>query len=69
MDKYSGYVAIVYIVTLALLVGYLVWMWLRLNKLKDVPNISLEQPLNTLANSQANNQATNQAMANAKEQP
>ncbi|GGK13393.1 hypothetical protein GCM10008955_03430 [Deinococcus malanensis] len=35
MDKYSAYVVIVYGVTLALLVGYLVWIWWRL---KGMPN-------------------------------
>ncbi|MFC4639578.1 heme exporter protein CcmD [Deinococcus hohokamensis] len=35
MDKYSGYVVIVYGVTLALLVGYLVWMWWRLRAVQD----------------------------------
>lgn len=35
MDKYSAYVVIVYTVTLALLLGYLVWIWWRL---KSMPN-------------------------------
>lgn len=35
MDKYSGYVIVVYVVTLGLLFGYLAWMWLRLRTLKD----------------------------------
>ncbi|MFC5847633.1 hypothetical protein [Deinococcus petrolearius] len=35
MDKYSGYVIVVYVVTLGLLFGYLAWMWLRLRALKD----------------------------------
>ncbi|MFC4427469.1 heme exporter protein CcmD [Deinococcus navajonensis] len=35
MDKYSAYVVIVYGVTLALLVGYLVWMWWRLRAVSD----------------------------------
>ena len=30
MDKYSGYVVVVYAVTLVLLLGYLAWMWVRL---------------------------------------
>lgn len=35
MDKYAGYVIVVYVVTLGLLFGYLAWMWLRLRALKD----------------------------------
>ena len=34
MDKFSGYVIIVYAVTLLLLLGYLAWMWLRLKNLE-----------------------------------
>ena len=34
MDKYSGYIIIVYAVTLALLLGYLAWMALRLRALR-----------------------------------
>lgn len=30
MDKYSGYVIVVYVVTLVLLAAYLGWIWLRL---------------------------------------
>lgn len=35
MDKYSVYVVIVYGVTLALLLGYLLWMWWRLRAVSD----------------------------------
>lgn len=34
MDKYSGYVIVVYAVTLILLLGYLAWIWLRLRNLE-----------------------------------
>lgn len=37
MDKYTAYVVIVYVVTFALLVGYLGWMWWRLRALRDEP--------------------------------
>lgn len=36
MDKYAGYVIVVYIVTLGLLFGYLAWLWLRLRAVKDI---------------------------------
>ena len=32
MDKYSGYVVITYIVTFVILIGYLVWVWWRLQQ-------------------------------------
>ncbi|CAM3227606.1 heme exporter protein CcmD [Deinococcus deserti] len=35
MDKYSAYVVIVYTVTLALLVGYLLWIWWRLKSMRN----------------------------------
>ncbi|SMB92603.1 hypothetical protein SAMN00790413_01654 [Deinococcus hopiensis KR-140] len=35
MDKYSGYVLVVYVVTFALLLGYLAWMWLRLRRTSE----------------------------------
>ncbi len=34
VDKYAGYVIITYAVTLAILAGYLGWMWLKLRALK-----------------------------------
>lgn len=34
MDKYSVYVIVVYAVTFALLLGYLVWLWMRLRAVK-----------------------------------
>lgn len=37
MDKYTAYVVIVYVVTFALLFGYLAWIWLRLRAVKDMP--------------------------------
>lgn len=39
MDKYSGYVMVVYVVTLALLLGYLAWIALRLKRVQaeDLP--------------------------------
>lgn len=35
MDKYTGYVVVVYVVTFLLLVGYLGWMWWRLRQVRD----------------------------------
>ncbi|GAA5532698.1 heme exporter protein CcmD [Deinococcus metallilatus] len=35
MDKYAGYVIVVYVVTFVLLGGYLAWMWLRLRGLRE----------------------------------
>lgn len=35
MDKYTGYVVVVYAVTFVLLLGYLVWMWLRLRRVQQ----------------------------------
>ncbi|MCP2013688.1 heme exporter protein CcmD [Deinococcus sp. HSC-46F16] len=35
MDKYTGYVVVVYAVTFLLLVGYLTWMWWRLRQVRD----------------------------------
>ncbi len=35
MDKYSGYVVVVYVVTVALLLGYLAWLWLRLRAVRQ----------------------------------
>ncbi|MPY65521.1 heme exporter protein CcmD [Deinococcus sp. SDU3-2] len=35
MDKYTGYVVVVYVVTFLLLVGYLAWMWWRLRQVRD----------------------------------
>lgn len=35
MDKYSGYVIVVYVVTFGLLLGYLAWLWLRLRAVQD----------------------------------
>lgn len=34
MDKYSGYVIVVYVVTLGLLLGYLAWIALRLKRVQ-----------------------------------
>ena len=34
MDKYTGYVVVVYVVTFLLLVGYLGWMWWRLRQVQ-----------------------------------
>lgn len=34
MDKYTGYVVVVYVVTFALLGAYLAWMWWRLRALR-----------------------------------
>ncbi len=44
MDKYSGYVVIVYAVTLALLLGYLAWMWLRLRAVQTKQGSLEERP-------------------------
>lgn len=38
MDKFAGYVVVVYAVTLLLLLAYLAWIWLRLK------NIDRENP-------------------------
>lgn len=35
MDKYTGYVVVVYAVTFLLLVGYLAWMWWRLRQVQN----------------------------------
>ncbi|MBI0445478.1 MULTISPECIES: heme exporter protein CcmD [Deinococcus] len=35
MDKYAGYVIVVYVVTFLLLAAYLAWMWLRLRELRE----------------------------------
>ncbi|WP_081908945.1 heme exporter protein CcmD [Deinococcus sp. YIM 77859] len=35
MDKYSGYVVIVYVVTFVLLAAYLAWIGLRLRALRE----------------------------------
>lgn len=35
MDKYAGYVVVVYVVTFVLLGAYLAWMWLRLRALRE----------------------------------
>lgn len=35
MDKYSGYVIVVYVVTTLLLLGYLAWIWIRFGQYKD----------------------------------
>ena len=32
MDKYATYVIVTYAVTLLILIGYLVWVWLRLRR-------------------------------------
>lgn len=42
MDKYAGYVAVVYVVTFGLLLGYLAWMWWRLQKVRE--DLPLEEP-------------------------
>lgn len=35
VDKYTGYVVVVYAVTFVLLGAYLVWMWLRLRAVRE----------------------------------
>ncbi|GAA5512973.1 hypothetical protein Dcar01_01697 [Deinococcus carri] len=35
MDKYAGYVVVVYVVTFVLLGAYLAWMWLKLRTLRE----------------------------------
>lgn len=35
MDKYTGYVVVVYLVTFVLLAAYLAWVWLRLRALRE----------------------------------
>ncbi|WP_169331007.1 hypothetical protein [Deinococcus gobiensis] len=44
MDKYSGYVIVVYVVTLGLLFGYLAWMWLRLRAVKNEAPLQEQAP-------------------------
>ena len=35
VDKYTGYVVVVYVVTLLLLAAYLAWMWWKLRAVRD----------------------------------
>ncbi|WP_293914652.1 heme exporter protein CcmD [Deinococcus sp.] len=34
MDKYSGYVIVIYVVTFVILVGYLAWVGWRLSQIR-----------------------------------